>query len=338
MAEFHGWATHGPGQKLDLYSFDPGPLGSEEVEIAVEYCGLCHVDLSIVNNDLAMSQYPVIPGHEAVGKIVDMDGRIKGLKIGQRVGVAWKADRCMQCHVWMTGNNNLCTKALPPIVGLQGGFADRVRAHRKCTIPLPDALDIASAGTLLCSGITVFSPLVTFGIKPTDRIGIVGTGCLGNLGLKFANAWGCEVTAFTSHESKPDEAKESGAHHVVSNSDSGVMQKIASSLDMLMVTINTPLDWEVLVKTLKPNGRLHVLSAVLEPMPIPAIDLTFGQKNVSSLPTCGTATMETMLDFAARHNIALQVEHFPMSKVNEAIEHLAAGKARNPIIFDADFV
>ena len=166
----------------------------------------------------------------------------------------------------------------------------------------------------------------------------MGTGGLGNMGLKFANAWGCEVTAFTSHESKPDEAKGFGAHHVVSNSDSGVMQKIASSLDMLMVTVNTPLDWEALVKTLKPNGRLHVLSAVLEPMPIPAIGLTFGQKNVSSLPTCGTATMATMLDFAARHNIALQVEHFPMSKVNEAIEHLAAGKARNPIVLDADFI
>ena len=146
MAEIRGWATHGPGQKLDLYSFDPGPLGSEEVEIAVEYCGLCHL---IFQSSIMIVRYLNIRLFQAMKPSVKSwtwTDRIKGLKIGQRVGVAWKADRCMQCHVWMTGNSNLCTEALPPIVGLQGGFADRVRAHRKCTIPLPDALDIASAG------------------------------------------------------------------------------------------------------------------------------------------------------------------------------------------------
>ena len=337
MTEIRGWATHGPGQKLEPFSYNPGPLGSEEIEIAVEYCGLCHSDLSIINNDCAISEYPVIPGHEAIGKIVAMGEQGKGLKIGQRVGVGWNADSCMHCHGCMTGNSNLFTVALPTITGHHGCFADRVRFHWILAIPLPDTLDIASAGPLLCGGITVFSPLVTFGVKPTDRVGIVGISGLGHMGLKFANAWGCEVTAFTSHESKPDEAKGFGAHHVVSNSDSGGMQKIASSLDMLIVTVNTPLDWTELLKTLKPNGHLHVVGTVLEPMPIPVIDLTFGQKSVSGSPTCDSTTIATMLDFAARHNIVPQVEHFPMSKVNDAIEHLAAGNARCRIVLDADF-
>ncbi len=337
MTEIRGWATHGPKQKLELFTYQAGTLGPEEVEIAVEHCGLCHSDLSIINNDWAMSQYPAIPGHEAVGTIVAKGELVKGLKIGQRVGVGWNADSCMHCHECITGNNNLCSEALPTIVGHHGGFADRLRAHWLWAIPLPDALDITSAGPLLCGGITVFAPLVIFDVKPTDRVGVVGIGGLGHMGLKFANAWGCEVTAFTSNEAKTAEAKSFGAHHVVSSRDSTAMQKIASSLDVLIVTVNVSLDWSALLKTLKPNGRLHVVGAVLEPMPISAMDLILGQKSVSGSPTGGPAMLATMLDFAARHKIAPQVEHFPMSQVNEALEHLASGNARYRIVLDADF-
>lgn len=337
MTEIRGWATHGPKQKLELFTYQAGTLGAEEVEIAVEHCGLCHSDLSIINNDWAMSQYPAIPGHEAVGTIVAKGELVKGLKIGQRVGVGWNADSCMHCHECITGNNNLCSEALPTIVGHHGGFADRLRAHWLWAIPLPDALDITSAGPLLCGGITVFAPLVIFDVKPTDRVGVVGIGGLGHMGLKFANAWGCEVTAFTSNEAKTAEAKSFGAHHVVSSRDSTAMQKIASSLDVLIVTVNVSLDWSALLKTLKPNGRLHVVGAVLEPMPISAMDLILGQKSVSGSPTGGPAMLATMLDFAARHKITPQVEHFPMSQVNEALEHLASGNARYRVVLDADF-
>jgi uncharacterized zinc-type alcohol dehydrogenase-like protein len=337
MTEIHGWATHGPRQKLEPFSYEPGPLGPEEVEIAVEYCGLCHSDLSIINDEWGMSQYPVIPGHEVAGKVVALGDHAKGLHIGQRVGVGWNAGSCMHCHECMTGNHNLCAEAMPTIVGHQGGFADRVRAHWAWTIPLPDTLDLSSAGPLLCGGITVFSPLLTFGVKPTDRVGVIGIGGLGHMGLGFANAWGCEVTAFTSHASKAEEARGFGAHHVVSSRDSEAMRNIAGSLDMLIVTVNAPLDWAALLKTLKPNGRLHIVGAVLEPMPIPAIDLIFGQKSVSGSPNGDPMKIATMLEFAVRHDIAPQVEHFPMSQVNEALEHLAAGKARYRIVLDPDF-
>lgn len=337
MNEIRGWVTNGPRQKLEAFTYNAGPLGPEDVEIAVEYCGLCHSDLSIINNDWGISQYPVIPGHEVVGQVVAAGEYVKSLRVGQRVGVGWNSGSCMHCHECMTGNNNLCAEAVPTIVGHQGGFADRVRAHWIWAIPLPDSLELASAGPLLCGGITVFSPLFTFGIKPTARVGIVGIGGLGHMGLRFANAWGCEVTAFTSHESKTAEAEGFGAHHVVSSRDSAAMNKIANSLDLLIVTVNIPLDWAALLKTLKPNGRLHVVGAILVPMPIFALDLIFGQKSVSGSPTGGPTMISTMLDFAARHNIAPQVEHFPMSKVNDAVEHLAAGNARYRIVLDADF-
>jgi uncharacterized zinc-type alcohol dehydrogenase-like protein len=337
MSQIQAWSSHGPKQKLERYAYDPGPLGAEEVEITVNYCGLCHSDLSIINNEWGITKYPVVPGHEVVGSIVAMGEQVKGLRIGQKVGVGWNADSCMHCHECMGGNHNLCLTAQPTIVGHRGGFAERVRAHWVWTIPLPDGLDIASAGPLLCGGITVFSPLLTFDIKPTQHVGVVGIGGLGHMGLKFAQAWGCEVTAFTSNESKADEARSFGAHHVVSSRDRSALLKMTNSLDMLIVTVNLPLDWAGLLKTLRPNGRLHVVGAVVEPMPIPAIDLIFGQKSVSGSPTGSPVALATMLEFAARHRIAPQVEHFPMSRINDALEHLEAGKARYRVVLEADF-
>jgi uncharacterized zinc-type alcohol dehydrogenase-like protein len=337
LAYIRGWAALGSKQKLEPFSYDPGPLGGEEVEIIVEYCGLCHSDLSILNNDWGLSQYPLIPGHEVVGRVAAAGDYVKGLQIGQRVGIGWNAGSCMHCHECLTGNNNLCSKAEPTIVGHFGGFAERVRSHWVWAIPLPDTLDISSAGPLLCGGITVFAPLATFGVKPTDRVGVVGIGGLGHMALQFVNAWGCEVTAFTSNPSKSDEVRKLGAHRVLSSRGSDEILKAANSLDFLLVTVNIPLDWAALLKTLRPNGRMHVVGAVLEPMPIPAFELIMGQKSVSGSPTGGPAMISAMLDFAARHDLAPQVEHFPLSKVNDAIEHLAAGKARYRIVLDADF-
>ena len=334
MKRIHGWAAHGARQKLEPFTYDPGPLGPEEVEIAVKHCGLCQSDLSILNNDWGLSQYPVIPGHEAVGQVVAAGNDVKGLQIGQRVGVGWSVDSCMHCHECMTGSHNLCRNVAATIIGHHGGFADRLRAHWAWAIPLPNALDISSAGPLLCGGITVFAPLLTFGVKPTERVGVVGIGGLGHLALKFLNAWGCEVTAFTSNTSKTEELRRLGAHRVVSSRNGVEILAAANSLDFLLITVNTPLDWPALLKTLKPNGRMHVVGAILEPMSISAFDLIMEQKSISGSPTGGPPAISVMLDFAARHNIAPQVEHFPLSNVNDAIEHLAAGKARYRVVLD----
>jgi uncharacterized zinc-type alcohol dehydrogenase-like protein len=139
-----------------------------------------------INDEWGWSQYPFIPGHEVAGRVVALGDYAQGLWIGQRVGIGWNAGSCMHCHECMSGNNNLCAEVAPAIVGRHGGFADWIRAHWAWTIPLPDALDIASAGPLLCGGVTVFSPLLTFGVKPTDRVGVFGIGGLGHMALKFA--------------------------------------------------------------------------------------------------------------------------------------------------------
>jgi uncharacterized zinc-type alcohol dehydrogenase-like protein len=154
------------------------------------------------------------------------------------------------------------------------------------------------------------------------------------MGLKFARAWGCEVTAFTSSASKSDEAKSFGAHRVIATRDEQALAAAANSLDLLLVTVNAPLNWPVMLQTLRPKGRMHVVGAVLEPMGIPALSLIFGQKCVSGSPTGSPVMLARMLEFAARHQVAPQVEHFPLSRVNDAMAHLAEGKARYRIVLD----
>ena len=174
-------------------------------------------------------------------------------------------------------------------------------------------------------------------IKPTDNVGIVGIGGLGHLAIKFAKAWGCEVTAFTHSTSKLEEAKRLGADRVVSSVDGNAINAMASKLDMLLITANVPLNWSAFISTLAPNGRLHIVGAVLEPIPITAFDLMMTQRIITGSPTGSPVMIAKMLEFAARHGIAATVEHFPMSKVNDAIAYLLAGKARYRVVLDANF-
>jgi uncharacterized zinc-type alcohol dehydrogenase-like protein len=336
MAPIRGWAAQGAKQKLTPFSYDPGPLRPEEVEIAVEHCGICHSDLSVVENEWGNAKYPFVPGHEAVGRVAALGEQAKGLKIGQLVGVGWTAESCMHCHECLSGDQHLCATSVATIIGHNGGFANRMRSHWAWAVPLPEGIELSSTGPLLCGGVTMFSPLATYDVKPTDHVGIVGIGGLGHMGMKFAKAWGCEVTAFTSSESKNAEARGFGADRVVSSRDPKAIAGAANSLDLLLVTANVTLDWPLMLQTLKPNGRMHVVGAVLEPMAIPAFSLIVGQKSVSGSPTGSPTTIATMLEFAARHKVAPQVEYFPLSKVNDALDHLKAGKARYRIVLNVD--
>lgn len=243
----------------------------------------------------------------------------------------------MHCRQCLAGRHHLCESVQPTIAGHHGAFAERVRAHWVWAMPIPDAMDAREVGPLLCGGITVFAPLHELGIAPTARVGVVGIGGLGHLALKFCNAWGCEVTAFTSSDSKAEQARAFGAHRVVSSRDSAAINQLAGQLDLIIDTVNAPLDWNALLSALAPNGRLHVVGAVLEPIPVPAFALIMGQKSVSGSPTGSRSAIDAMLAFAARHQVAPQTEHFPMRKVNEAMAHLRAGKARYRIVLDADF-
>ena len=337
MPMIRAWAAASAGATLEPFEYDPGPLGEEDVEIAVEHCGICHSDLSMLDNEWGLTAYPFVPGHEAVGRVVAMGPQAKGVTLGQRVGLGWNARSCMHCKQCLDGDYNLCANLQATLFGRHGAFAERVRAHWVWVMPLPEGLEARESGPLLCGGITVFAPLRELNISPTSRVGVIGIGGLGHMALKFCKAWGCEVTAFTSSDSKIEEARAFGAHRVVSSRDSKAIEAIAGTLDLIIDTVNVPLDWNALLAALAPNGRLHVVGAVLEPIPVPVFTLLMGQKAVSGSPTGSRAAIDSMLDFAARHQVTPQTEHFPMSLVNDAMDHLRAGKARYRIVLDADF-
>ena len=334
--KIHAYAVLAKGEKLQPFEFDPGPLQDEQVEIKVSHCGICHSDLSMIDNEWGMTDYPLVAGHEVVGTISAVGGDVKGVKVGQRVGLGWMSGSCMHCHPCLSGDHNLCVTGEQTIVHRHGGFADRVRCHWVWAVPLPEALDPAKAGPLFCGGITVFNPIVQFGVKPTDRVGVIGIGGLGHMALQFLNKWGCEVYAFTSSDSKREEAKKLGAHHVVNSRDKSQLEKIAGSLDFIICTANATMDWQAIIGTLGPKGRLHFVGAVLEPVPVGVFSLIVGQKSISGSPLGSPETTAKMLDFCARHEIAPVTEFFPMSRVNEALDHLRAGKARYRIVLEND--
>jgi len=334
--KIRAFAAEAPKAKLKPFEFDPGPLGDEQVEIAVEYCGICHSDLSMLNNEWGMTAYPFVPGHEVIGKVVEVGRSAKRAKVGQRVGLGWFSQSCMMCRQCLGGDHNLCATGEQTIVGRHGGFATRVRSHWAWAMPIPEAMDYTKAGPLLCGGITVFNPIVQLGLKPTHRVGVVGIGGLGHMGLQFLNKWGCDVVAFTSSASKKAEAISLGAHRTVDSRGDAELAAIKGSLDAIIVTANANLNWDAYIAALAPRGRLHFVGVAPEAIPVHVFPFIGGQKSLSGSPLGSPATTADMLDFAARHKINAVTEMFPMSRVNEALAHLESGKARYRIVLQND--
>ena len=326
------FAVHEPKGELKPFTYDPGELGDTEVEIDVEFCGICHSDLSMIDNEWGITQYPLVPGHEVVGTIAAAGSKVKDLQVGDLVGLGWHSGYCMTCESCLSGDHNLCSAAQSTIVAHHGGFAEKVRANATSVVKLPDSIDKASAGPLFCGGITVFNPLVQFNVKSTDKVAVIGIGGLGHMALQFLKAWGCEVTAFTSSEDKKKAVLELGAHHAINSRSPTEIAAAAGQFDFILSTVNVKLDWSTYLETLRPKGRLHFVGATLEPLDIGAFPLIMGQRSVSGSPVGSPGNIGRMLQFAARHNIIPVVEKYSFDNINEAIARLRSGKAHYRIV------
>jgi len=326
------YAAQNVAGRLQPIEYDPGALGRDQVEVAVEYCGICHSDLSMLDNEWGITQYPFVPGHEVVGRVAAVGETVTNLRVGQQVGLGWFSESCMGCEWCMAGDHNLCLTAEGTIVGRHGGFADRVRAHKSWVIPLPEGVNPESAGPLFCGGITVFNPIIQFEIKPTDRVGVIGIGGLGHMALRFLHAWGCDVTAFSTSSDKEAEARELGANHFVNSRDPEALKAVANSFDLILSTVNADLDWDSYIAALRPKGRLHLVGVAPSPVSSQLFPLIVGQKSISASPLGSPATIAKMLDFSARHQLEPVVEIFPFDQVNEAMEKLRNGKPRYRLV------
>jgi len=326
------YAAFEPKGELKAFEYDPGELASDEVEIDVSYCGVCHSDVSVIDSEWGAMPYPVVAGHEVVGKIAQVGSSVSNLKIGQVVGLGWHAGYCGRCHSCQTGDNNLCGNATSTIMGHHGGFAEQVRAKANSVVAIPDGLDLESAGPLFCGGVTVFNPLVQFDIKPTDKVAVIGIGGLGHMALQFLNAWGCEVTAFTSSEAKRDEALSMGAHDTLNSRDANAITGAAGRFDFIISTVNVKLDWNLYLSTLKAKGRLHFVGATLEPLDIGVFGLIGSQRSISGSPVGSPATISQMLEFAKLHNIKPVIEMYDFADINQAIDRVRSGKAHYRVV------
>lgn len=333
----NAWAADQLASPLAPYQYELGELGPHDVDIAVEYCGLCHSDLTVLSGGMGKLPGPLVLGHEAVGRVVRSGSEVKHLDDGQLVGVGWHAASCNHCQPCVGGDQHMCGTATPTIIGHNGGFADHMRASSEWVIPIPDGIPADKAGPLFCGGITVFSPLLEFDVKPTHKVGVIGIGGLGHMAIGFLDAWGCHVTAFSHSESKRDEALAMGADDFVDSSDDAALKACFGQYDFIISTVNVDLNWNRYMAALKPRGRLHTVGLVRGPFgPSVGAALIGGQKSVSGSPTGSPSTVATMLDFCARHGIAPITETLPLSQVNTAIERLEAGDVRYRFVLDCN--
>ncbi len=329
------YAAREAGASLAPFGYEPAALGSHDVEIEITHCGICHSDLHLIDNDWMSSKYPIVPGHEVVGTVARTGGQVSHLAEDARVGVGWQCGSCLQCEWCERGDENLCAKIVETCVGRHGGFADRIIVDSRFAFAIPDALSSEVAAPLLCGGITVYSPLREYA-RPTSRVGVIGIGGLGHLAIRFARAFGCEVTAFSSTSGKEAEARAHGAHHFVSSVDDAELKAQRESLDLIVSTVNIPLNWKRYVSALRPHGVLSFVGAVAEPVSIQTGMLMAKSRAVTSSPIGGRAAMREMLDFAARHNVVAQVETLPMSEVNTALERLRRNDVRYRFVLERD--
>nr|WP_207310213.1 NAD(P)-dependent alcohol dehydrogenase [Rubinisphaera italica] len=331
MTTVKAYAAREAKGPFEAYEYELPEIGPDDVDIEVISCGICHSDLSMLDNEWDLTQYPFVGGHEVIGKVAAKGEHVPALEIGDLVGLGWNSRSCMHCQPCLSGDQNLCPTIEGTITHQHGGFADKVRCHWGWAVKLPDELNPITAGPLLCGGITVFNPLVQNDISPMSKVAVVGIGGLGHMALQFLNAWGCEVTAISRSRDKEEEARELGAHEYIATDEDEPFEDVQSKFDMVLNTTNAMLPWDDYIATLAPKGVLHTVGAApkVEATVFPMI---MGQKSLKSSPLGSIATTQKMLEFCARHDIAPMTEVSKMSDINDAFEKLRNGSPRYRLV------
>jgi uncharacterized zinc-type alcohol dehydrogenase-like protein len=326
----HGYAALSPKAQLEPFEYDPGPLGPHQVDIQVTHCGICHTDAATVDNDMGFSQYPLVPGHEAVGTVAAVGAAVDRLKVGQRVGVGPMCGSCMKCEWCESGREHLCPNIeLTIFGGHHGAFATHVRVNNwRFAFPLPDEIKSEHAGPLMCAGATVFTPILHCGVRPIDRVAVVGVGGLGHLAVQYLAKWGCDVTAISSSRDKEKQARELGATHFVATSGTDELRKAARSFDFIFCTVSGNLPWDEYIAALRPQGKLCIIGIPDKPVTLGAFGLIGAEKSIAGGMTGSVSDTAEMLAFTARHGIKPIIETFAMAEADRALEHTRSGRAR----------
>jgi alcohol/geraniol dehydrogenase (NADP+) len=330
-SEIHGWAAPKAGAPLEKITVPLGPLSPFEILLEVKYCGVCHSDLHLIHNDWKISSYPLIPGHEIIGRVVGLGNSVHSLHVGDTVGVGWQRTACLECEDCVSGWENLCPSLEATCVGHAGGYADYHRTDARFCFKMPSESDGPAYAPLFCGGATVFNPLTAAlagSYARTARVGVIGLGGLGHLAVKIARAMGYEVTLFSSTPEKKKEAEALGVHHFVASNEAESISATDRRLDLVLVTANVDLPWAPYLKTLRSNGALCFVGIPPSPLSISPVELMNRQLRVTASNIASRHQIEAMLEFCVRNEIGATAETYPIEKVNEVLPRVRANRVR----------
>jgi uncharacterized zinc-type alcohol dehydrogenase-like protein len=316
------WAAKEKGSSLSQIEIPLPPLKSHEVLLEVYSCGICHSDIHLIDNDWKSTKYPLVPGHEIIGKVIAKGSSAVQLKEGSMVGVGWQRGACLQCEYCLSERDNMCAKKTRTCVGFHGGYANYHVADWNYAFPMPENCLDPKFAPLLCAGITVYSPFREF-INPKikkPRVGVIGIGGLGHMAVKIAHAMDAEVTAFSSSPSKEKEAKKMGADHFVASTSSEAVTSLGPSFDFILVTANVDLNWSDYLKTLRIDGTMCFVGIPPSPLIINMDDILDKRSRITGSPIGSRIQMTQMLEFCASRGISPDSEMFKFQDVNNALE------------------
>ncbi len=339
-----GYAAHSPAAPLVPFEFERREPGPRDVHLEILYCGVCHSDLHQVRNEWAGTTYPIVPGHEIIGRVVRVGGEVSRFAPGDLAAVGCMVDSCRTCADCGAGLEQYCLNGVTWTYNspdrytgtmTYGGYSDQIVVDEHFVLRVSDRLDPAAAAPLLCAGITTYSPLRHWQVGPEQRVGIVGLGGLGHMGLKFAKAFGAEVTLFTTSPGKVPDARRLGADEVVLARDPGELSRHASRFDFILDTVAAPHDLDSYLKLLKRDGTLCLVGAPDHPHPSPsAFTLILQRRRLAGSLIGGIPETQEMLDFCAELNLTADVEVIPIQGINRAYDRLLRGDVKYRFVID----
>jgi uncharacterized zinc-type alcohol dehydrogenase-like protein len=343
MTKTAAYAAPAPGKPLVPHVIERRTPGPSDVEIDVQFCGICHSDIHQVRDEWGPGAFPMVPGHEIVGRVRRVGEGVTRFKPGDPVGVGCMVDSCRACAPCGHDVEQFCERQaaftyngteMDRVTPTYGGYSKRVVVTEHFVLKVPPNLDLKAAAPLLCAGITTYSPLRQWKVKAGDRVGVVGLGGLGHMGVKLAAAMGAKVTVFSTSPAKEKDARRLGAHAFVVTRDPAVFEPLAKQLDFVLDTVSAPHDYNLYLGLLRPHGTMVVVGAPPAPTPVSAMALIFGNHRLAGSLIGGIRETQEMLDFCGQHSVTSDVEVIPIQRVNEAYERTLKADVRYRFVID----
>lgn len=344
MIKSKAYANHSPTDSMKPFQIERRDPKPDDIVIEIAYCGICHSDIHTARGEWGPTAYPCVPGHEMVGKVVQVGKRVKKFKVGDLAGVGCFVDSCGKCPNCKNNEEQFCVKQaaftynsteMDRKTPTYGGYSSHITVKDKYALKIKKGLPLERVAPLLCAGITTYSPLKRYGTKKGMKVGVVGLGGLGHMAVKLAKAMGAEVTVFSTSPNKEQDAKKLGAKNFVITKDPKNFAALAGKLDLIIDTVSAQHDFSPYMGTLKIGGTHVLVGASPDPNQVAAMALIHGRKSLAGSLIGGIKETQEMLDFCARKKVFADIELIPASKINEAYDRTVASQVKYRFVIDA---